>query len=88
MGCYERGRNNSEGFLFLCKQSLYANFGGREKKRNKEENFYVFQKCLDTSVLIYCTLQELIGKVGDILFPLGSAEWNCCGVLLHQYSGE
>lgn len=34
-----------------------------EKKRKKEQNFYVFQKSLDVTVLIYCTLQELRGRL-------------------------
>lgn len=41
------------------------------KKRKKKQNFHVFQKHLDVSVLIYCTLQELRGKVGDIFSHWG-----------------
>lgn len=44
-------------FLFLFKQNLYSSFGGREKKRKKEQNICAFQKCLDVSALIYCNLE-------------------------------
>lgn len=70
-------------FLFLYEQNLYASFGGREKRGKKRQNFHVFQKHLDLSVLIYCTLQELRGKVGDIF-----SQWGVLNGITVEYSGE